>query len=82
MKNRTPKVLQEEFDADMKIIEERGALFDENGKMCVYIHRENQRGGMAYFYDRNYNAARIHTSTFYRLLDEDKAVRVDPKTFI
>lgn len=82
MKNRTPKVLQEEYDADMKNIEQYGAIVDDDGKMFVYILRENKRGGMAYFYDKNSNAVRLHTSTFYRLLEENKAVRVDPETFI
>lgn len=82
MKNRTPKVLQEEYEADLKNMKERGTLLDENGKMYVYILREGKRGGMAYFYDKDSNAARLHTSTFYRLLEEDRAVRVDPETFI
>ena len=78
MKKRSPAKLQAEFDADLKKFIDRGAASDTDGKYLVYIlYEDDPEGAMAYFFDKNYRRVRIFTSTFYRLLDEGKAVRVN-----
>ena len=73
--------MQKEYAADMKIFDWYGAALDQ-GKILLYILYENDPGGaMAYFFDEGHKKRRIHTSTFYRLLAEGKAVRVKPDEF-
>ncbi len=87
MRKKTPEQLQEQlqakqaakYEADVKKFAERGAATDEDGKYLVYILYEDDPGGaMAYFFDKYYKSVRISAPTFYRLLDEGKAVRVNP----
>ena len=72
---------QDSYDKDLKKIDKHGAALD-GGKFLLYILYEGDPGGaMAYFFDARCKKRRLFTSTFYRLLDEGKAVRVDPDEF-
>lgn len=86
-KKKTPEQLQEQlqakqaakYEADVKKFAERGAATNDEGKYLLYILYEDDPGGaMAYFFDKYYKSVRISAPTFYRLLDEGKAVRVNP----
>ena len=78
MKKKTPAKLQAEYDSDLKKFAERGIAVDEDGKYLLYIRcADDPDGAMAFFFDKYYKRVRMCTSTFYRLLDEGKAVRVD-----
>lgn len=78
MKKKTPEQLQAEYEADMKKFADKGAALDDDGKYLLCILRENDPdGAMAYFFDKHYRRVRICASTFYRLLDENKATRVN-----
>lgn len=79
MKKRTPKTLQAEYEADKKIFDKYGAARDADGKILICIRLDNEiDGGMAYLFDAEHKKHRLHTSTFRRLINEGKAVRVDP----
>ena len=78
MKKRSPEQLQAEYEADMKKFAEKGAALDEDGKYLLYIlHEDEPEDAMVYFFDKKYRRVRIYRSTFYRLLDEGKATRVN-----
>ena len=82
MKTRSPRVLQAEYDADKKIFDKYGASREADGKILLCIRLDNEvDGGIAYFFDAEQKKHRIHTSTFRRLLNEGKAVRVAPDAF-
>ena len=70
------------YEKDMLKIEKYGAAC-KDGKFLVYILYEkyDRSDGMAYFFDGRHKRRRIFTSTFYRWLDEDKAVRVAQDEF-
>lgn len=83
MTKRTPNRLNAEYSADKKnVFDNYGAAQNPDGKYfaCILLEGEPD-GGMAYLFDSDYKKRRIHTSTFYRLLDEDKAVRVSGNAF-
>lgn len=69
------------YEKDMLKFEKYGVACNEDGKYLVYILYEGIAGGLAYFLDGEYKRKRLHTKTFYKLLEEGKAVRVDPDEF-
>lgn len=86
-KKKTPEQIQTQlqakhaakYESDLKKFAERGAAVNDEGKYLLYILYEDDPGGaMAYFFDKYYKSVRISAPTFYRLLDEGKAVRVNP----
>ena len=80
MKKRSPEQLQAEYEADMKKFAEKGVALDDDGKYLLYIlHEDEPDDTKVYFFDKKYRRVRIYRSTFYRLLDEGKAVRVSPE---
>ena len=80
MKKNSPEQLQAKYEADMKKFVDKGVALDADEKYLLCILRENDPdGAMAYFFDKNYRRVRISASTFYRLLDEGKATRVNPE---
>ncbi|MBR4641140.1 MAG: hypothetical protein IKO74_00250 [Selenomonadaceae bacterium] len=66
------------YEKDMLKFEEYGAARNDEGKYLVYAFYEGEAGGLAYFLDGEYRRRRIFTKTFYRLLEEGKAVRIEP----
>ena len=66
------------YEKDMLKFKQYGTARNEDGKYLLYIFYEGASGGLAYFIDKNYKRRRMHTKTFYMLLKENKAVRVDP----
>lgn len=69
------------YEKDMLKFEKYGVARNEDGKYLVYILYEGVAGGLAYFLDGEYKRKRLHTKTFYKLLEEGKAVRVDHDEF-
>ena len=66
------------YEKDMLKFENFDAAKNADGKYLVYAFYEGTPGGLAYFLDGEYKCRRIFTKTFYRLLDEGKAVRIEP----
>lgn len=80
MKKKTPEQLQADYESDMKKFADKGAALDDDGKYLLYIlHEDEPEDAMAYFFDKKYRRVRIYRSTFYRLLNEGKATRVNPE---
>lgn len=73
------------YDKDLLKFDRYGVQRNEDGKYLVYIFYEGEAGGLAYFIDREYRRRRLFTKTFYKLIEEGKAVRISPEeanTFI
>ncbi len=69
------------YEKDMLKFEKYSVACNEDGKYLVYILYEGVAGGLAYFLDGEYKRKRMYTKTFYKLLEEGKAVRVNPDEF-
>lgn len=69
------------YEKDMLKFEKYGVARNEDGKYLVYILYEGIASGLAYFLDGEYKRKRLHTKTFYKLLEEGKVVRVDLDEF-
>lgn len=67
------------YEKDLRKFEQYGTARNEDGKYLVYIFHEGESGGLAYFIDGEYRRRRIFTKTFYRLLEEGRAVRIEPE---
>jgi len=73
---KSSKSPQAAYEADKKKFELYGTAHDEDGKLLLCI-RDEETEPKVYFYDTKYNRRRLHVSTFRRLINEGKAVRVD-----
>ena len=71
----TEEKIQENYERDMKKILPYGIRTDAQGRYLVCLDDSNNLS-KAYFADKTGARVRINTSTFYRWIEEGKAVEV------
>ena len=71
----TEEKIQENYERDMKKILPYGIKTDAQGRYLVCLDDSNNLS-KAYFADKTGARVRINTSTFYRWIEEGKAVEV------
>ena len=75
MRKTQEEKIQENYEKDMKKLLPYGVKVDEQGRYLVCIDKSNNFT-KAYFSDKTGARVRIFSTTFYRWIEEGKAVEV------